>query len=298
MKTILPGSSSQSFSTTLSRIAWTAGVIVAVVFVLLPLVLGSWYTVEQGERGVILRFGKMTEVVDAGLHFKLPFVDGVRRMSIRTQKASLKLAVYSKDVQGADVELSVNFALDPARVGDVYASAGMDYAQRIVLPQLLAKPKDVFGKHNAVNIVQNRELLAAEIKKDLDAHFSGTGIFIQSVQLENIDFSDSYERSVEERMKAEVEVQKVQQNLERERINADMVRARAKGEADAKLARAEADAKAVEIQGRAEASAIEAKARAMRENPEYLKLVQAERWNGELPKTMLPGAAVPMLKID
>ncbi len=265
--------------------------------VALVMLQSSMYTVEQGERGVVLRFGKMTSVEDAGLHFKLPFMDSVRKMSVRTQKAGLKLPVYSKDVQGADVELSVNFALDPARAGDVYATAGLDYATRIVMPQLMAKPKDVFGKYNAVNIVQNREKLAAEIKKELDGHFDGTGIFIQSVQLENIDFSDSYERSVEERMKAEVEVQKIQQNLERERINADMVRTRAKGEADAKLAQAEADAKAVEIRGRAEAEAILAKAKAMAQNPDYIRLIQAERWNGELPRTMVPGASVPMLNL-
>ena len=87
-------------------------------------------------------------------------------------------------------------------------------------------------------------------------------------------------------------------NHERERINADRGRARAKGKADARLAKEQADGRAVEIQDRATASAIEAKPRAMREPPEYLKLVQAERWNGEFPKTMVPCASVPVIKLD
>ena len=144
--------------------------------------------------------------------------------------------------------------------------------------------------------MQNREKLTHEIYDDLVSHFKGTGIIIQSVQVENIDFSDSYERSVEERMKAEVEVQRVQQNLERERINADMVRAKAQGEADAKLARATADAKAIEIQGKAEAEAIRAKADAMAKNPDYIRMLQAERWDGKLPQTMLPNSAIPIIK--
>ena len=78
------------------------------------------------------------------------------------------------------------------------------------------------------------------------------------------------------------------EDLERERINADRGRARAK---------AETDGRAVERQGRAKASAIEAKARAMRESPECLKRMQAERWNGELPKTMVSGASVPRIKL-
>jgi regulator of protease activity HflC (stomatin/prohibitin superfamily) len=207
-----------------------------------------------------------------------------------------KLAVYSKDVQGADVLLSVNYAVSPESVGNIYTVGGMDYQARLIQPQLMSKPKDVFGKYNAVNIVQNREKLTQEIYDELTEHFKGTGIIIQSVQVENIDFSDSYERSVEERMKAEVEVQRVQQNLERERINADMVRTKAQGEADAKLARATADAKAIEIQGRAEAEAIRAKAEAMAKNPDYIRMLQAERWDGKLPQTMLPSSSIPIIK--
>ena len=256
---------------------------------------GSCYTIDQGERGVVLRFGKVTEVAGPGLHFKMPFTDSVREMSVRTSKAKLKLGVYSKDIQAADIELAVNYALDASRVGEIYERAGVDYADRIVIPQLMSKPKDTFGKYNAVVIIQNREKLVSEIQKELEDAFKGTGIIIQSVQLVNIDFSDAYENSVEERMKAEVEVQKVQQNLEREKINADMMRAKAKGEADAQLARAEAKAKSVKLLGEAEAAAIKAKSDAMQANPDYVRMLQAERWDGKLPQTMLPNNAMPII---
>ena len=268
---------------------------VIVAFFVLATVLGGFYTIEQGDRGVLLRWGKVIEVADSGLHFKLPFVDTIHKMTIRTRKVKLKLPVYSKDIQAADVEMSVNFALDAAKVADIYIQAGVDYAERIVIPQLNSKPKDIFGKYNAVNIVQTREHLTAEIQQDLERQFASTGIIIQSVQLENIDFSDAYEHSVEERMKAEVEVQKVQQNLEREKINADMLRAKAKGEADARLAQAEAQARSIELVGKAEAEAIRAKSEAMKANPDYVKMLQAERWDGKLPQTMLPSGTLPVI---
>ena len=266
-----------------------------VIVALVLLFISALYTVEQGERGVVLRFGKMIDVVDAGIHFKIPLIDSVRHMSIRTQKMAIKLSVYSKDVQGADVDFSVNYALSPDKVGDIYTKAGLTYADRLILPQVQSRPKDIFGKYNAVNIVQAREKLTREIQDELAAQFLNTDIVIQSVQLENIDFSDSYEHSVEERMKAEVEVQRVQQNLERERINADMIRTRAQGDADAKLARANADAKAIEILGRAQAEAIQAKAKALKDNPDYILMLKAERWNGVLPKTVLPNMAIPII---
>lgn len=264
----------------------------------LMLLSGSCYTIEQGERGVLLRFGKVVGVEDSGLHFKIPFVDTVKKMVVRTIKWTMPTAVYSKDIQGAEVKISLNFHLNPSSVESIYTNAGMSYDEKLILPQLLSVSKDVFGKYNAVSIVQAREELSKEICKALEAKFSPMGIVIESVQLENIDFSDSYEKSVEERMKAEVEVQKVKQNLEREKINADMLRAKAQGEADAKLAQATANAKSIELVGRAEAEAIRAKSEAMKANPDYVRMLQAEKWDGRLPQSIVPSSSVPILKLQ
>ena len=269
---------------------------VFVLFVVVALGLMGMYTIEQGYRGVVLRFGKVIDVADSGMHFKIPFVDTVHKMSVRTVKLTNKIAVYSKDIQGAEVVISMNYHLSPDKVQDIYTVNGLNYDEKIIYPQMSAKPKDVFGKYNAVNIVQTREALTSEIQRELEKKFENTGIVIESVQIENIDFSDAYENSVEERMKAEVEVQKVQQNLAREKINADMMRAKAQGEADARLAQAQAQAKSIELVGKAEAEAIRAKSEAMRDNPNYVQMLQAEKWDGKLPSTMLPNNAMPILK--
>lgn len=264
----------------------------------LSVVLGSWYTIDQGERGVLLRFGKLSSVEQPGLHFKVPFIDSIHKMTVRTVKLTLPTAVYSKDIQGAEVVLSLNYRLEADKVGEMYATAGTDFVEKLVVPRLLAVSKDVFGKYNAVSIVQAREELGMQILKEMTAKMDGLGIVVDSVQIENIDFSDSYEKSVEERMKAEVEVQRVKQNLERERINAEMARAKAQGEADAKLAKAEADAKAIELVGKAEAEAIRAKSDAMKANPDYVRMLQAEKWDGRLPQSIVPSSSVPILKLQ
>lgn len=141
-------------------------------------------------------------------------------------------------------------------MSSIYGKYGESYLERIIVPQLMAQPKDVFGKYNAVDIVQNREELTAKMFVSLSKVFNGTGIDIKSVQIENIDFSNSYEKSVEERMRAEVEVQKVLQNEKRTAIEANMKRIRAKGDADAKIVAAEADAKAIQLRGEAEAQGL------------------------------------------
>jgi len=120
-------------------------------------------------------------------------------------------------------------------------------------------------------------------------------IVIDSVQLENIDFSDAYEKSIELRMQAEVLVQTEKQNLEKEKVNAEIAVTQARGRADSSLAEARASAEATRLKGDAEAAAIKAKAEALAQNQNLVELTKAERWNGVLPTTMIPNAAVPFL---
>lgn len=122
-------------------------------------------------------------------------------------------------------------------------------------------------------------------------------VIIDSVQIENIDFSDVYEASIEQRMLAEVEVQKLRQNAEREKVQAEITVTQAKANADAVRAQSNAEAEAIRIKGDAEAASIKARGDALRENPGLVALTQAEKWNGQLPTTMLPGGSVPMLQL-
>jgi uncharacterized membrane protein YqiK len=60
---------------------------------------------------------------------------------------------------------------------------------------------------------------------------------------------------------------------------------------------AKAEADAIRLKGEAEASALQAKANALRENPSYVALTAAEKWDGKLPTTMVPGSAVPFVNV-
>ncbi len=53
----------------------------------------------------------------------------------------------------------------------------------------------------------------------------------------------------------------------------------------------------IKLTGEAEAAAIEARAKALGTNPNLVTLVQAERWNGVLPTTMVPSSAVPFVSV-
>ena len=83
------------------------GGIVALIVVCM-IVLGSWYTVDQTERGVRLRTGAVIGVAQPGLGFKVPFIDAIEKVSVKTITYSWdKMNSYSYDQQPADLKISV-----------------------------------------------------------------------------------------------------------------------------------------------------------------------------------------------
>ena len=255
----------------------------------LTVVGGSFYTVDQGERGVILRNGAVVGTAEPGLGFKLPIVDSIREINVQTQAQLYKdVMVYSRDQQNASLQVSVNYRLASDKVEQIYSEFGgqTGIVTRLLDRQVPEEVKNVFGKFNAVTAIQERARLGMEIQEAIQKAATNSMLIVESVQVENIDFSDAYEKSIEQRMLAEVEVQKVQQNAEREKVQAEIAVIQAKAQADA-----------VKLQGDAEAHAINARGRALRDNPALIELVQAEKWDGKLPTTMVPGQTVPFINV-
>jgi regulator of protease activity HflC (stomatin/prohibitin superfamily) len=260
---------------------------------------GSWYTVGEGYRGVQLRNGAVVGTAEPGLGFKMPIIDSVVDISVQSQaRAYENVQTYSKDQQTASLMISVNYRLPADQVEAIYAEYGgaEGVVNRLLDRQVPQAVKNVFGRFNAVTAINERGRLVNEVSMALMESVKGP-IIIESVQIENIDFDDGYERAIAARMEAEVEVQKVKQNAEREKITAEITVIQAQAAADSKLAEAKAAAEATRIQGEAEAAAIKAKSEALKDNAGLIALIQAERWNGALPTTMIPDSTVPFMDV-
>ena len=265
----------------------------------LSLIFGSWYTVDQRERGVILRNGKLIGVADPGLGFKLPILDKVVIIKTESYLSRYeKLGVYSRDQQPAEVSISVRWRAIEKDVDDLYTQYGnlQSMRDRVISPTVFEELRNVFGQYNAVTAIQDRTRLNTDVRNAVIAKAKGPFI-IESVQIENIDFSDAYEKSIEERMLAEVEVQKLRQNAEREKVNAEITVTQAKARADSVREAAIAEAEAIKLRGDAMAAAIEARGKALRDNSALVELTAAEKWDGKLPTTMVPGAAIPFVQV-
>lgn len=267
---------------------------------LLSVFFGSWYTVDETERGVLLRNGAMAGVVEPGLSFKTPFIESVKFISVQSQATQYAdLQAYSKDQQTAKLQVSVSWHIPPSEVAKVYTSfKDLDGVRdRLIARQVPTQVENVFGQYNAVTAVQQRGKFVADVTKAIRDSVVGP-VVIDGVQVENIDFSDDYERSIALRMKAEVEVKTREQMLQTEQVQAQIRVTQAQAEADSKVAQAKADAEATRLRGNAEADAIQAKAKALASNQNLVELTKAERWNGVLPTTMLPNSTVPFIEAN
>ena len=264
----------------------TAGFVVIALAALMTL-FGSWYTVDQGERAVVLRLGATVGEEAPGLHFKFPWINTVHKITVQNQnRRYTKLETYSRDQQSADLTVSVTFmASDPSAVYSQYGDLEGAVA-RLIDPRVMSGVKTIFGQYDAVRAIQERAALNQDIAAAITSAITGP-IQIVSVQVENIDFSDAYEQSVEQRMLAQVEIQKREENLRTTQVEAEIARTKAEGEANA-----------IRLRGEAEGAAIKARGDALRANADLVQLQAVEKWDGKLPTTMVPGSSLPFLNLS
>lgn len=276
-------------------------IVIGVVVVLVIFIsLFGWYTVDAGERAIQLRNGAMVRIVDAGLYFKIPFIDSVKKISTRTQNKSFaELSTYSKDQQPAKIRASVTYRVPAGEVENVYTHFQdiKGLSSNTIERQVPNQIENVFGRYSAIEAVQKREQFTKDVNNAIKNILTPYPIIIESVQVEAVNFSRAYEQSVEARMRAEVEVQTQKQNLEKEKISAEIVVTKAQANADSMLAQAKAEAEAVILKGDAEAKAIQVKTRALQANSALIELTKAERWNGQLPMTVLPNGSLPFIDV-
>jgi regulator of protease activity HflC (stomatin/prohibitin superfamily) len=268
-----------------------------VIIAFLLVAISTYFTIDQGERGVILHNGAIVGEAEPGLHFKMPIITSIEKISVQIQKESFektaegdaRMQAYSRDQQPATIALSVNYHVTDASA--VYAQYGslMSMASRVINPKTYEQLKNVFGQFDAADAIQKRASLNAKVYDAIRSAVRGP-VVIDSVQIEDISFSTQYEAAVEARMQAIVKQQQAEADKQKRIIDADASAYEVKAAADAK-------AHQIEVQGNAEAGAIKARGNALRENPGLPTLVAAEKWNGVLPTTMIPGGALPFLNL-
>lgn len=268
-------------------------------FILIICAFGSFFQVDQGERGILLRNGKLSSVAEPGLGFKTPILDSVRFISVRDHNVTLPLEAYSYDQQPANMKVSVTYRVPVDRVADLYSEYGTleNLQARVIERRTPDAVKNVFGRFTAVRAIQEREKLGVETMQAVEQTMRDAPVQVVGVQVEEVGFSSAYEQSIEQRMLAQVQIETTRQQKQTAEIQAEIQVVKAKAQADAQREQFEAEADGIRLRGEAEASAIEARAKALEANTNLVNLIAVEKWNGALPTTQLPGSALPFIGV-
>jgi regulator of protease activity HflC (stomatin/prohibitin superfamily) len=269
---------------------------VAVVLIILA---SSVYTVNEGHIGIVKRFSEAKEQVNPGLHFKVPFIDSVEEIEVRTRKNEERMASSTKEQMPVTISVSVNWTVDKTAALELFRQYGglSQFESRILDPRFRSATKDVIPRFDAEKLIQDRATAIQAIEANLIEEMKEFPVTVDNIQIENIQLPAKYLTSIEtkqtEKNLAAAEEHKLaRQNLEAQRdVNT------AKAKADGIRAVAIAEAEAIRIKGLAEAEAITAKAKALGNNPLIVKLTEAQNWDGKLPATMLGGQNMPILDL-
>ena len=168
--------------------------VISVVLFLLILFLAfdSWFQVDQGERGVVLRNGKLVRVSEPGLDFKTPFIDSVMMVSVRDHTFVFeKLEAYSYDQQPASLRVSVTYRVPPEHVAELYSEYGTinNLQMRVLERKTPDSVKNVFGQYTAVRAIQERQKLGLDVNESVRKTMEGAPVQVVGVQIEEVGFS-------------------------------------------------------------------------------------------------------------
>ena len=264
----------------LAFLFWLIPLCIAGLFAIIA-IIASISTVPDGYQGVLYEFGviKSTDT-GHGLVFHAPFIQSVERVDIRGQLIEGHTNAYTSDGQVVEgVEYSINFSYDTSKLDYIIRNIGIQNVEtRLINPNLSSIMKNVFGKFKAEVLIQNRTECQEQMEDALREALEPEGIIVNSFNLRNLDFEDSFEEAV--RLKVEME-QKAQTAQ-----NETVLR---QEEANQRVIAAEAEAEAAKLAADAEAYAIQVIQEQLAASPNYVELIKVQQWDGHFPQIMSDG---------
>ncbi len=210
--------------------------------------------VEQGEVGVVKRFGRATgKEMPPGWNWKLPFADSVTKMNIRVQRVDSKAEAGTRDLQIVGTEVVLNYHILPKDATKIYSKLGDDQMlyHRVINPAIQEVVKSIFSQYRAEELLTKRGEVKEKVDQNLSERLATYWVHVDDISLTDITFSKEFDSAIEAKQVAEQMAQKAQYEVET-----------AKAEAEKNWAQTEAL------------------------TPEILQKLWLDKWDGKLPNVI------------
>jgi regulator of protease activity HflC (stomatin/prohibitin superfamily) len=205
------------------------GLIVAIIIA----VMQFWTIIPAGHVGVVDFLGNVSDnTLKPGINLVNPMATVVK-FDARTQELKETMNVPSKEGLTVTLEISLLYSLSFEYANRIYKTVGENYAETILIPQFRSVVRGVTASYDAKALyTAEREVLADRIEKELSALVKSRGITLEAAPLRQITLPPGLTASIEEKLKADQESQRMQFVLLKESQEAERKRIEAKGIAD------------------------------------------------------------------
>jgi len=220
----------------------TAGIVV----ILIGISIASVVQVEPGQVGVQKLFGKVNDnILESGLNVINPLVQVVM-FDIRTENYTMSgvndggtkqgddaIRVLSADGLEVIVDITVLYKVVPSQAPRILNEVGTDYRNVLVRPICRTKIRDNAVYYDAVALFSSkRDEFQSRIFATIESNFKERGLMLEQLLVRNITLPASVKATIESKINAEQDAQKMTFVLQKERQEAERKRVEAQGIAD------------------------------------------------------------------
>lgn len=250
----------------------TIGIVVIIVVAAL---FSTVTKVSAGHTGVVSTFGKISSnVLQEGLHFKAPW-QKVTSVDNRIVKIEIETESSTKDLQTVTAKLATSYRINTNMSYSIIKNVGKDYENILVTPAINEVLKAVTARYTAEECITARSKVSNELVEEINKKLNNQGIYVNDVNIINFDFSETYNKAIEDKQVAEQKLKKAKTDKESTIVNAQ-------AEAEKKKISAEAEAESTKIKANAQAEANKKLNDSISKN--LIDYEIANKWDGELPK--------------
>jgi len=152
-----------------------------------------YITIPQGEVGIVSKFGKAYKIIDPGMYFVNQITETVKRVDIKIQMISApRQVVMTKD----NVTLTIDSVLYWHIFDPFVAVYHVENVRMALLERTMTTLRDTIGAHTLQNVIENREALAAEIKRIIEATSASWGVIVESILIKDMSFSEELQKTL------------------------------------------------------------------------------------------------------
>ena len=279
---------------------------------LLAVLLSSCVVVRPGEVGVRQKLGRISDQALAeGPRSYNPFTSQIVTLPTRTVNLEIRSNLPSKEGLTISSEISILYRIMPNKAPDILRDIGRSYEQQIILPVFRSASADVTARFLAKDMHSGeRAIIETQIRDRMAEILEDKGIVVENVLMKSIQLPQGLARSIEEKLQAEQDAQRMEFVKQQEARNAERLLIQAEGERNAAVINADADRQRLEIQAAGQANAILLEANAQAEanqklseslNPDILKYRAIEAFyrmsNSTNSKVIITSGEAPFLGI-